>query len=154
PPAAVPAGNPKDFDDAVVALIDELAVKDPALFAKIRSEQARIRALPTREQRAAAVKADYPLLERDLDRSAAQGKLSPAGAALWAAFRPQAQAALADGTLFERAQFAGKAFDEKVQRLLDTGTVLLDADRKLPDSRPEYMEISRRVHTELSIPGN
>lgn len=144
----------KRFEDVVVALVDELAVKDPAVFARIRSEEARIVALPTAEARAAAVEAAYPLLERSLDRSVAEGKLSPAGAANWSAFRAEAKRALADGTLLETARFAGRAFDERVRRLLDSGTTLLDPDRKLPETREAYMRLSRRVHDALAVPGN
>lgn len=153
-PLAVPRGRPKGFEDVLVELIDELSAKDPILFAQIRVEQARIRALPTHEQRVAAVDAAYPRLERSLDRSAAEGKLSPEGAANWDAFRAQAKAALADGTLFDKAQFAGKAFDDKVRRLLDKGTTVLDPNRKLPDSRDEYMRLSQKIHTKLGVPGN
>jgi hypothetical protein len=159
-PAAVAAAKPtpvpskKRFEDVVVALVDELSAKDPALFAKIRAEEARIRALPTLEQRAAAVEAAYPLLEEALDRSAAEGRLSPAGAADWAAFRAQAKQAIADGTLFETAQFAGKAFDDKVKRLLDKGKTILDPNRRLPETRDEYMRLSKAIHAKLAIPGN
>lgn len=150
-PLAKPA---KSFEDVVVALIDELAVKDPLLFAKIRAEQARILLLPTDEARAAAVEAAYPRLERSLDKSAADGKLSPEGAANWAAFRAQAKEALAAGTLFEKALFAGKAFDDKVQRLLSGGITVLDPNRKLPETRAEYMRLSQRIHAQLAVPGN
>ncbi|MDD5304142.1 MAG: transglycosylase SLT domain-containing protein [Elusimicrobia bacterium] len=153
-PSEPPARPAKSFEDVAVDLIDELSARDPALFAKIRAEEARIRALPTHEERVAAVEAAYPRLERSLDRSAAQGKLSPEGAANWAAFRAQAKAALADGTLFEKALFAGKAFDEKVRRLLDKGTTVLDPNRKLPETRGEYMLLSRRIHAELAVPGH
>ncbi|MBI5625065.1 MAG: transglycosylase SLT domain-containing protein [Elusimicrobia bacterium] len=148
------APQAKEFEDVVVELIDELSARDPALFAEIRAEEARIRSLPTHEERVAAVNAGYPLLERHLDRSAAEGKLSPKGAAKWAVFRSQAKAALADGTLFEKALFAGKAFDEKVQRLLDQGVTRLDPHRKLPEKRDEYMRLSRRIHEKLAVPGN
>ena len=154
-PAAPPVpGSAKEFEDAIVALIDELSTKDPALFNKIRAEEARIRALPSREARIAAVHQGYPRLERELDRSAAAGRLSPEGALKWAVFRAQAQSALADGTLFERALFAGKVFDDKVQRLLDRGTTRLDANRKLPEQKHEYMRLSQRIHDELAIAGN
>ena len=158
-PAAVAAPKPtlvptKRFEDVVVALVDELSAKDPVLFARIRAEEARIRALPTREARAAAVEAAYPLLEESLDRSAAEGKLSPEGAANWASFRAQAKQAIADGTLLETAQFAGKAFDERVRRLLDQGRTTLDPNRRLPETRDEYMRLSKRIHDKLSVPGN
>lgn len=155
PALSAPLARPaKSFEDVVVDLIDELSVKDPALFVKIRAEEARIRSLPTHEERVAAVDAAYPLLERSLDRSAAEGKLSPKGAANWAAFRAQAKAALADGTLFEKALFAGMAFDDKVQRLLNSGRTVLDPNRKLPENRAEYMSLAQRIHAKLSVPGN
>ncbi|MBI2386825.1 MAG: transglycosylase SLT domain-containing protein [Elusimicrobia bacterium] len=158
-PAPVAAPKPtlvptKRFEDVVVELVDELSAKDPALFAEIRAEEARIRALPTRERRAAAVEAAYPLLERALDQSAADGKLSAEGAANWAAFRAQAKEAIAAGALFETAQFAGKAFDDRVRRLLDQGKTVLDPDRKLPETKAEYMRLSERIHAKLSVPGN
>jgi len=158
-PVAVAAPKPtlvptKRFEDVVVALVDELSAKDPALFARIRAEEARIRALPTREARAAAVEAAYPLLEEALDRSAADGRLSPEGAANWAAFRAQAKQAIADGALLETAQFAGKAFDERVRRLLDQGKTILDPNRRLPETKDEYMRLSKRIHDKLSVPGN
>ena len=153
-PAAETEKRDKEFEDAIVGLIDELSIKDPVLFNKIRAEEERIRALPTREERTAAVLNGYPRLERELDRSAAQGKLSPAGAARWAVFRAQAQAALADGTLFERALFAGKTFDDKVQELLDRGTTRLDPNKKFPETKDQYMKLSLRIHRELSIAGN
>lgn len=148
------ADRDQEFQESVVRLVDELLVKDPVLFRKIVAEENRIRALPSRAERAAAVHEAYPRLERELDRSAAEGKLSPEGARRWAAFRAQAQAALADGTLFERALFAGKAFDDKVQELLSRGTTRLDPDRKLPETKAEYMRISERIHAELGIKGN
>lgn len=148
------AGRAKGFEDVVVDLIDELSVRDPALFAKIRAEEALIRSLPAHEARVSAVEAAYPRLELSLDKSAAEGKLSPEGAANWAAFRAQAKEAIADGTLFEKAQFAGKAFDEKVRRLLDKGATVLDPDRKLPESRGEYMRLSKRIHSELAVRRN
>ncbi|MEQ1919108.1 MAG: transglycosylase SLT domain-containing protein, partial [Elusimicrobiota bacterium] len=150
-PLAKPA---KSFEDVVVDLIDELAAKDPALFAKIQAEGVRIRALPTHAERVAAVEAAYPRLEQSLDRSAAQGKLSSKGAASWAAFRAQAKAALVDGTLFEKALFAGRAFDQKVQRLLDSGKTVLDPNRQLPDQRDAYMRLAERIHVVLAVPGN
>ena len=150
-PLAKPA---KSFEDVVVDLIDELAAKDPALFAKIQAEGVRIRALATHEERVAAVEAAYPRLERSLDRSAAEGKLSPKGAASWAAFRAQAKAALAEGTLFEKALFAGDAFDRKVQRLLSSGRTVLDPNKKLPEKRAEYMSLAQRIHAKLAVPGN
>ncbi len=158
-PAAVAAPKPtlvrtKRFEDVVVELVDELSAKDPALFAKIRAEEARIRALKTPAERAAAVEAAYPLLEEALDRSAAEGKLSAEGAANWAAFRAQAKQAIADGTLLETAQFAGKAFDERVRRLLDHGKTILDPDRRLPETKDEYMRVSKRIHDRLAVPGN
>lgn len=141
------------FEDVAAALIDELSVKDPALFAGIRAEEARIRALPTHEERVAAVEAGYPRLEQSLDASAAAGKLSPEGAANWAAFRAQAKEALADGTLFDMALFAGKAFDEKVQRQLNQGKTVLDPNRKLPETRAEYMRLSQAIHARLGVKG-
>lgn len=162
-PAAIKRGDPAspradrrdtEFEDAIIGLIDELSAKDPVLFKKIRAEEDRIRALPSLEERVAAVDNAYPRLERELDKSAAAGKLSPEGAARWAVFRAQAQAALADGTLFERALFAGKTFDDKVQRLLDSGTTRLDPDKKLPEKKSEYMKLSQSIHDELSIAGN
>lgn len=153
-PVPVAIGPAALSQDVIVELVDELSARDPALFAKIRAEEARIRALPTREARAAAVEAAYPLLERSLDRSAAEGKLSPKGAANWAAFRAQAKEALAAGTLFETALFAGKAFDERVRLLLDKGATVLDPNRKLPETRDEYMRLSQRIHAALAVPGN
>ncbi|MCX5795763.1 MAG: transglycosylase SLT domain-containing protein [Elusimicrobia bacterium] len=144
----------KEFEDVVVDLVDELSARDPVLFNKIRAEEARIRSLPSREARVAAVNEDYPLLERSLDKSAAEGKLSPAGAEKWAVFRAQAKEALADGTLFEKALFAGRAFDERVQRLLDQGKTVLDPDRKLPEKRDEYMRLSQSIHDQLAVPRN
>lgn len=144
----------KSFEDVVVELIDELAVKDPELFAGIKAEEARIRALPTEKERAAAVEAAYPRLEASLDKSAADGKLSAKGAANWAAFRAQAKQALADGTLFEKAQFAGRAFDDRVQRSLNTGKTVLDPNRRLPESKAEYLKLSQKIHDALKIPGN
>jgi soluble lytic murein transglycosylase-like protein len=153
--ARVPLAKPAaSFEDAIVGLIDELSAKDPALFARIRAEEDRIRAMPSLDARIAAVNEGYPRLERALDKSAADGKLSPEGAAKWASFRAQAREALADGTLFERALFAGEAFDGKVQRLLDRGASKLDPNRKLPERKAEYMKISRRIHDELRVPGN
>lgn len=152
---AKPAARPvKGFEDALVALIDELAAKDPALFSVIRAEESRIRALPTTAARAAAVEAAYPRLEAALDRSVAEGKLSPQGAANWDAFRKEAKSALAAGTLFEMAQFAGKAFEDKVKRLLDTTRTTLDPNKKLPETKDEYMRISRRIHAKLAVAGN
>ncbi|MFA6092483.1 MAG: transglycosylase SLT domain-containing protein [Elusimicrobiota bacterium] len=152
---AVPKGRQaQTFEDVVVDLIDELSEKDPALFEKIRAEELRIRALPSLELRAAAVQEAYPRLERSLDKSAADGRLSPENAEKWAFFRAEAQKALAEGTLFEKAQFAGKAFDEKVQRLLDKSTSVIDPNRKLPDAKSEYMKLSKRIHDALVIPNN
>lgn len=145
--------EPKRFEDVVVELVDELSAKDPVLFAKIRAEEARIRALPARERRA-AVEAAYPRLERSLDRSAAEGRLSFEGAANWGAFRAQAKQAIADGTLFETALFAGKAFDERVRRLLDRGKTTLDPNRRLAETKDEYMRVSQRIHDALGVPGN
>lgn len=155
PAAAKPVARPvKSFEDVVVALIDELALKDPVLFARIRAEDARIRALPTTAARAAAVEAAYPRLEAALDRSVAEGKLSAAGAANWDAFRAEAKSALAAGTLFEMAQFAGKAFDEKVRRLLDTTRTTLDAAKKFPETKDDYLRLSEKIHAKLAVPGN
>jgi|CXWL01.1.fsa_nt_gi hypothetical protein len=144
----------KKFEDVVVELIDELSVREPALFLRIRAEEARIRALPTRPERVAAVEAAYPRLEASLERSAAQGKLGPKGAANWIAFRAQAKEALAAGTLFEKAQFAGKAFDDRVQRLLNTGKTVLDPNRKLPEKKNEYLRLAQRIHDKLDVRGN
>lgn len=152
-PSPVLARGTKRFEDVVVELVDELSAKDPVLFARIRAEEARIRALPS-ERRAAAVEAAYPRLEAALDRSAAEGRLSPEGAANWASFRAQAKQALAAGTLFETAQFAGKAFDERVRLLLDKGTTTLDPNRRLAETKDEYMRVSRRIHDALGVPGN
>lgn len=153
-PVPTPASvRTNSFEDVAAALIDELSAKDPALFARIQAEEARIRALPTHEERVAAVEAGYPRLERSLDASAAAGKLSPEGAANWAAFRAQAKAALADGTLFDMALFAGKAFDEKVQRQLNQGKTVLDPNRKLPETRAEYMRLSQTIHARLGVKG-
>jgi len=154
PRLADPAASKKEFEDAIVAVIDELSAKDPALFGRIRAEEDRIRALPTRAEKIKAVNQGYPRLERELDRSAAEGRLSPEGAAKWATFRAQAQAALADGTLFERALFAGKAFDDKVQALFDRGTTRLDPNKQLPERKSEYMKLSRKIHDALAIPDN
>lgn len=150
-PAPKPA---KPFEEVAVELIDELAVKDPELFAGIRAEEARIRALPTEKERAAAVEAAYPLLETSLDKSVADGKLSAKGAANWQSFRAQAKQALAAGTLFEMAQFAGKAFDDRVQRQLNTGKTILDPNRRLPESKDAYMKLANKIHDALGIPGN
>jgi soluble lytic murein transglycosylase-like protein len=153
--ARVPLAKPAaSFEDAIVGLIDELSAKDPALFARIRAEEDRIHALPSLDARIAAVNEGYPRLEKALDKSAADGKLSPEGAAKWATFRAQWRAALADGTLFERALFAGDAFDGKVQQLLNMGTTKLDPNRKLPERKDEYLRISGRIHDELGVPGN
>lgn len=152
-PAPVLARGTKRFEDVVAELVDELSAKDPVLFAKIRAEEARIRALPS-GRRAAAVEAAYPRLEAALDRSAAEGRLSPEGAANWAAFRAQAKQALAAGTLFETAQFAGKAFDERVRLLLDKGTTTLDPNRRLAETKDEYLRVSKRIHDALGVPGN
>jgi soluble lytic murein transglycosylase-like protein len=129
-------------------------VKDPALFNRIRAEADRIRALPTHEARVAAVQAGYPLLEADLNRSAAEGRLSPEGAWRWAALRAHAQAALADGSLFEWALFAGRTFDDQVQALLAQGTTVLDPGRRLPEKKAEYLKLSKSIHAELGVPGN
>ena len=154
-PAPAPALKaPDEFEEAIVALIDELQAKDPPLFALIHAEGDRIRALPTNAQRVAAVNAGYPRLERALAKSAASGKFSPAALAKWTVFRDSAQKALADGTLFERAEFAGNAFDAKVQALLRKGTTKLDANRKLPEQKAEYMALSKRIHEELALPVN
>ncbi|MDD5629527.1 MAG: transglycosylase SLT domain-containing protein [Elusimicrobia bacterium] len=142
------------FEDEIAALVDELYVKDPALFNKIRAEGDRIRALPTRQARIAAVQAGYPVLERSLDRSAAAGKLSPQGAARWQALRAQAQQALAEGTLFERAQFAGQAFDEKVHALLEKGITILDPSRKLPEQKSQYLKLAQSIHDRLAVRNN
>lgn len=155
PPADIqPAGGPRELEDQIAALIDELMVRDPALFNRIRAEEARIRALPSRGTREAAVREAYPRLEAYLDRSAAEGRLSPEGAARWKAFRDQTRTAMADGTLFERALFAGKAFDDRVQALLAEGTTILDPDRKLPEKKADYMRISKSIHDRLAIPRN
>ena len=46
PPQAVkPATDSQELEDRIAALIDELMTKDPALFNRIRAEDARIRAL-------------------------------------------------------------------------------------------------------------
>lgn len=153
-PATLPTKPAKAFEDVVVELIDELSLRDPALFDRIQAQGARIRALPTHEERVAAVEAAYPLLEKELDRSLAEGRLSSKGAANWAAFRAQAKTALADGTLFEKAQFAGNAFDARVRRLLEKGTTALDPDRKLPETRDEYMRLSQTIHARLAVKGN
>lgn len=154
PPPSPPAERRKGFEESIIDLIDELYAKDPTLFNKIRAEENRIRALRTLEDRMAAVRVGYPRLERELDRSVAQGKLSPAGAASWAVFRSQAQAALAEGTLFEMALFAGKTFDDQVQRLLNQGATQLDPNKKFPEKKSEYMAIAQKIHDVLSIPGN
>ena len=154
PEAVDTEARERDFEDAIAALIDELSVKDPILLGKIRAEEDRIRALPSREAQAAAVSQSYPRLERALDDSAARGKLSPQGAATWKAFRAQTQEAIANGTLFDWALFAGKAFDDRVQALLSHGTTILDPDRKLPERKDEYLKLSRKIHDELQLPGN
>jgi hypothetical protein len=154
PPDVKPAGSPRELEDQIAALVDELMARDPALFNKIRAEEERIRALPTHEARVAAVREGYPRLEASLNRSAAEGRLSPQGAARWEALRTQTQAALADGTLFERALFAGQAFDDRVQALLAKGTTILDPGRRLPERKAEYMRISQSIHDELAVPGN
>ncbi|HBL16517.1 MAG TPA: hypothetical protein DD417_07115 [Elusimicrobia bacterium] len=152
--AADPEARTREFEDALVALIDELSVKDPVLLSRIRTEEIRIRALPSRSAQAAALGEAYPRLEQALDKSAAQGKLSPEGAATWKVFRAQTQEAIANGTLFERAQFAGQAFDDTVQGLLSRGQTILDPARKLPETKNAYLAIARRIHDRLRIPGN
>ncbi|MBI5239082.1 MAG: lytic transglycosylase domain-containing protein [Elusimicrobia bacterium] len=149
-----PEGHHRELEEQLAALIDELIAKDPTLFNKIRTEGDRIRTLPTHEARVAAVQAGYPRLEADLNRSLAQGRLSPEGAARWAALRAQTQAALADGTLFDWALFAGQTFDNRVQGLLAKGTTILDPERRLPEKKAEYMRLSKRVHDALAVPGN
>lgn len=156
---AVPSPSPSgpgdaEFEKALVGLVDELEDKDPVLFDAIRAEEARIRALPTREEREAAIRADYPRLERDLARSAAEGRLSASGAAKWNLFRARAQRALADGTLFETAEFAGRAFDAKVEALLRRGASTLDPDRRLPERREEWLALSKKIHDALGVPHN
>ena len=158
--AAAPVPVPKmltdlrAFDEAIVVLIDELHAKDPALFNRIHEEGDRIRALPTNAERVAAVNAGYPRLERALAKSAASGKFSPEALAKWTIFRESAQKALADGTLFERAEFAGNAFDSKVQALLRKGTTILDPNKKLPEQKAAYMAISKMIHDRLTLPDN
>ncbi|MBI5247769.1 MAG: lytic transglycosylase domain-containing protein [Elusimicrobia bacterium] len=151
-PQAVP--DEREFDEAIVGLIDELQIKDRALFNRIHSEADRIRALPTEKERQDAVNAAYPRLEKALDASAASGKFSPEGLAKWKIFRTYARQALENGTLFERAEFAGNAFDAKVQALLRKGKTILDPNRKLPEKKPEYLAIAQRIHTDLAIAGN
>ncbi|MFA5140178.1 MAG: transglycosylase SLT domain-containing protein [Elusimicrobiota bacterium] len=152
--AAAARASRRDFEDAITSLIDELSVKDPLLLSRIRAEQRRIRALPSREAQSAAVRGAYPILERALERSAARGRLSPEGAAKWKVFRAQVQKAIAEGTLLERALFAGKAFEDKVQGLLGRGTTMLDPDRKLPEEKDAYMTLSQWIHGELKVPRN
>lgn len=154
PPSRAVASHDQDFEEAIVALIDELQANDPVLFAKIRAEEDRIRALPTRRERVAAVNGGYPRLEAELAKSAADGRFSPEALAKWNTFRSLAQQALADGTLFERAEFAGNAFDEKVQALLRSGRTQLDAGRRLPEQKAAYMALSQKIHDRLAIPGN
>ncbi|MBI3563997.1 MAG: hypothetical protein HY079_02235 [Elusimicrobia bacterium] len=144
----------QEFAEALVALVDELQDKDPVLFAAIRAEEERIRALPTAEERDAAVRAGYPRLEAELSRSAAEGRLSAAGAAKWDLFRARAQKALADGTLMEMAEFAGQAFDDKVAALLRRGKSSLDPDRRLPERKEEWLALSKKIHDRLGVPGN
>lgn len=153
-PPAMSAKDAQEFTEALVALVDELQDKDPVLFAAIRAEEERIRALTTEEERAAAVRAGYPRLEAELSRSAAEGRLSAAGAAKWDLFRARAQKALADGTLLETAEFAGRAFDDKVAALLKRGKSDLDPDRKLPERKEEWLALSKKIHDKLGVPGN
>lgn len=153
---ATVAGAPADreFEVVIVALIDELQAKDPALFERIHAEADRIRALPTKDQREAAMRAGYPRLERALTASVASGRYSPEALAKWVSLRDQAQKALAEGTLFERAEFAGRAFDAKVQALLRRGKTVLDPGRRLPERKAEYLELSKRIHAAIGVPGN
>jgi len=154
PPADMTKDEAQEFAEGISTLIDEIHAKDPELFAAIRAEEDRIRALPTHEERVAAVSAGYARLDADIAKSAAEGKLSAKGLAQWNVFRPRAQEALADGTLFEIVEFAGHAFDEKVQALLRKGVTKLDADRKLPESKAEYMALSKSIHARLAVRRN
>ena len=155
PPQEVrPQLTRQDVEDQLAALVDELMTRDPALFNGIRAEEDRIRALPTHEARVAAVRAGYPDLEAGMNRSAAEGRLSSEGAARWSALRAHLQAALADGTLFEWAKFAGRTFDARVHALLAGGVTVLDPDRRLPERKAEYLRLAKQIHDQLSVPGN
>ena len=152
--AAAAQRSRREFEDAVVSLIDELSVKDPLLLSRIRAEQRRIHALTSPEAKTAAVNGAVPILERALERSAARSRLSPEGAARWRVFRSQVQKAIADGTLLERALFAGKAFDDKVEALLGQGKTMLDPGRELPEEKDQYLSLSQEIHAELKVPRN
>lgn len=155
--AAAPVAAPPDdqeFQEALVGLVDELQDKDPVLFDAIRAEEERLRALPAGPQREGAVRADYPRLEAALAKSASEGRLSASGAAKWNVFRARAQKALADGSLLETAEFAGRAFDGRVDALLRRGRSTLDPNRRLPEQKAEWLDLSRKIHEALGVPGN
>lgn len=135
---------------AIATFTADLAKTNPALLNAVSQELNRLASLPRDDQQ--TLKSGFTELVARVNEHAT---LSQAGKEAWD--RVQSQIGLSTShSLSNLADFADQAFDRAVEGLLNTpGTgPVLDARRPLPESKEQYLAVSKQIHQALGITGH